>query len=313
MTIRVVLLLGLIFLLVLLLVLRRFIVKDKEGFNATNKDELDPTLIKDYTTFSQFYNSFLQNWQNAIVTSIASDTQQSPLNSPSDQSSATATAQQPSEQEINAYITTLSQQLNQPLPLITKSLPAQIDNKLFPELFKILPKDSAPYKNALEWMNNHLQKSHANLGAALQGQAIEPFDNMCQDLSQCLANNPQIIQQIVDAQQKSEKQEQKSQQQEISKILQLFNTDTTLQTAQQLNQELVKKSQDIQNQAQSGELFNQINVPGSKTQTTYSLPPGANALSQLQQSDPQKYKEYKNNYSKWFTIKQLMENINSTL
>lgn len=77
----------------------------------------------------------------------------------------------------------------------------------------------------------------------------------------------------------------------------------------------MQKSQDIQNQAQSGELLNQVNIPGvtGVPAKKYDLPAGASALQQMQQADPDKYNQLKNNYSMWFGLKQIMEQINGSL
>ncbi len=77
----------------------------------------------------------------------------------------------------------------------------------------------------------------------------------------------------------------------------------------------MQKSQDIQNQAQSGELLKQMNIPGvtDVPAKKYDLPAGASTLQQMQQTDPDKYNQLKNNYSMWFGLKQIMEQINGTL
>ena len=171
------------------------------------------------------------------------------------------TAPTPSEAEMNLYIQQLSQQLGQPLPAVCTTLPQQIDSNSLATVLQQIPTDPQPYMNALNWMNSQLEKSHANLGSALQGNPIEPFDDMCQDISQCIANNPQLAQQI--AQQVLQQEEEQQQQlvtQESQQLLQRINPflaqDFTAAVTQ--NEQLVQKSQDIQNQAQNGALVNQI-------------------------------------------------------
>ena len=198
-------LLVLLIIVFLLLVIRLFTVK--EGFQT----DLDPNFVDQYNKFTQFYNQFMANWQNAITTSIASGTQQRPLASPSD-SSTSSQPSQPSMAQMNEYITTLQQQLGQPLPQVTNSLPTEINSSQLPMLLQTLPQDPTPFNNALTWMNGQLQKSHASLGTALQGQPIEPFQDSCQNVAQCIANNPQLAQQL--AQQVSQQQQQQQQQQE---------------------------------------------------------------------------------------------------
>ena len=67
------------------------------------------------------------------------------------------------------------------------------------------------------------------------------------------------------------------------------------------NENLVKKSKDIQNQAQSGDLLNS-KAKSNEPKIVYTLPPGANALADLESSDPATYQEYKTNYAPFFGI-----------
>jgi hypothetical protein len=298
-------LLVLLLLIFTLLILRLFIVK--EGFQTT---ELDPNFLQNYGTFVSFYNQFQTNWQKAIISSIAADTDQTPVTSAKEINPNSQPAP-PSQTQMNLYIANLSQQLGQPLPEVTDPLPLQVSAADLPQVMSSIPKDTQPYQNALNWMNQQLQKSQANLGTALQGQPIETFEDMCQDLSQCIANNPQIAQQIAQQQQQQQQQQQKNLTGQISTLINNFNMNNTLQDTLQTNNTLVQQSQDIQNKAQSGELFNQISTPTS--QTTYTLPPNANALSSLQQNNPQQYNNLKQNYGKLFGLKQLYDQINSNL
>ncbi len=274
---------------------------------------LAPDVVQGYNNFLIFYNSFCANWQKAIISSIAADTPQQPLASPSDVGNGTAPT--PSEAEMNLYIQQLSQQLGQQLPSICTSLPEQIDSNSLAQVLQEIPTDPQPYMNALNWMNTQLEKAHANLGSALQGNPIEPFDDMCQDISQCIANNPQLAQQI--AQQVLQQQEEQQaltilqeEQQLMTKIVPFMSQDFMNAVVQ--NQDLVQKSQDIQNQAQSGALVNQINVPVPQSQP-YVIPNGGSALSNMKNDDPEQYNNLKQNYNQWFSIKSLMEQINANL
>ena len=308
-SIRMTILLVLLSIILIILVLRLFIIK--EGFeNTTN---LSKEFINEYTKFATFYNTFLTNWENAIITSIVSDKPQEPLESPTDVSSQQVQQSQPSRTEINTYITNLSSNLRQSLPKVTDVLPTQITSTDLPKIVNRLPKDTKPYINALNWMNQSLESSHANLNTALQGKTFETFENICQDFSKCLKDNKELAQQIAQLQEESNKADRVQLENDVLKVAKKFNNDTNLQTAQETNIDLIQKSQDIQDKAQSGDLYKQINIPGSKTSVGYTLPPGANALTDLQNTDPQKYDDYKRNYSHWFTIKQLIDQINSNL
>ena len=90
-----------------------------------------------------------------------------------------------------------------------------------------------------------------------------------------------------------------------------FLTNDTLNTANELNQQLVQTSQDIQNKAQSGELVNQINVPEGTPVLPMVKPANSDTLSQMANSNPQRYNELKKNYGPMFSLKQTLESINA--
>jgi hypothetical protein len=297
-------LLILLGLLIILVLLRLFVVK--EGFQ--DNIPLNPSTIKAYNNFIEFYTIFCTNWQKAIISSVASEIPQQPLTDPSQVQSSSAP--KISTEQMNQYIVTLSQQEGQQFPQICKTLPSSIDSNSLAQVIPLIPSDPKPYINALNWMNDKLDKAHENLGSALQGGSIEGFDNMCQNIEQCLQNNPQLLQEVL----------QQSQQQNITQLeKQLLNkitpfiSSSDLTQSLQTNQDLVAKSQKIQDQAQSGELVNQINVPGGNTRTVYNKPPGASTLSDMQQSNPEQYNNLKQNYSHLFSLKQMLEQINSNL
>lgn len=84
-------------------------------------------------------------------------------------------------------------------------------------------------------------------------------------------------------------------------------------TSNNNNKELAQKSQDIQNQAQSGQLVNQINVPGGNSKTSYTKPEGADKLAKMKQDNPQQYNQLQQNNTQLFNIKSLLEQINGSL
>ena len=181
----------------------------------------------------------------------------------------------------------------------------------------MIPTDTKPYINALNWMNTQLEKAQANLGSALQGKSQpEGFDNpqeMCQDISQCLTNDPQLIQQIAQELNEQNAQQIVQQEQQLMTLLIPFVSTQALSDAFGQNALLVQKAQEIQNQAQSGELVNQINVPGGNSKTQYSMPAGSDNLKNMQQNNPDRYNELKKNYGAWMAIKNLTDQINATL
>ena len=293
-------LLILLGLLISLVLLRLFSVK--EGFQ--DNIPLNPSTIKAYDKFIEFYTTFCTNWQKAIISSVASEIPQQPLTDPSQ--IQTSSVPKISEEQMNQYIVTLSQQEGQQFPQICTTLPSSIDSSNLNTIIQLIPNSTQPYINALNWMNVKLSKAHGNLGKALKGAPIEGFDNMCQNVEQCLENNPQILHQS------QEKHIQRLEHKLIS-VISPFIESSDLSQALQTNQDLVAKSQKIQEQAQSGELINQINVPGGNTRATYVKPPGASTLSDMKQSNPEQYNNLKQNYSHLFSLKQMLEQINSNL
>jgi hypothetical protein len=216
---------------------------------------------------------------------------------------------------MNTYITQLSQQLGQPLPPVCILLPSTVDSTTIAQTIPMIPTDTTPYINALNWMNTQLEKSQSNLGSALQGgsEGFDDMSSMCQDISQCLANNPQLAQQIAEELNAQSAQNVAQQEQQLIALLTPFVSTQTLTAAVEQNTVLVQNAQEIQNQAESGELVNQINVPGGNSQTTYTMPDGSDNLKQIQQNNPDRYNELKKNYGAWVAIKGLTDQINATL
>lgn len=308
-------LLVLLGLLIIMVLLRLFVGSVNEGFQTI---PLNPEVIQGYNNFLGIYNPFCANWKKAIVSSVASEIPQQPLTDPSQVQGSQAP--DISDSQLNEYITQLSQQLGQPLPPICSTMPTTIDSNSLATVIPMIPTDLTPIINALNWMNKQLAKSQDGLGNALKGipnegflVAQEGFDNMCQDISQCLANDPQLMQQLAQGVANQEAQNVVQQEHQLMSTLIPFFSTPALSAAYGVNVDLMEKAQQIQDQAQSGELVNQINVPGGNTVYNYEKPPGANNLSEMQQNNPERYNELKQNYGMWFTLKQMLENINSNL
>jgi len=229
---------------------------------------------------------------------------QSPLQDPSQSSNATAST--PSRKALNAYIKQLSKTSNTTFPPITDALPKEIDRPSFESVKDTLPtdiKDIQPYLNALTWMNKNIAESQANLKANLKAMKSEGFDNpaICPAVIQC-----------TDAQKAQTEQDFLKKQKVLTAVLDQFNNSTALKQLMKDNADLVKKSKDIQNQAQSGKLLNSI-AKSDEPEIVYTLPPGANALADLESSDPATYQEYKTNYAPLFGMKQQFDQINRNL
>jgi hypothetical protein len=222
------------------------------------------------------------------------------LTDPSQSSNATAST--PSRKALNAYIEQLSKTSNKKFPPITDALPKEIDRPSFESVKDTLPtdiKDIQPYLNALTWMNKNIAESQANLKA----MKSEGFDNpaICPAVIQC-----------TDAQKAQAEQDFLKKQKVLTAVLDQFNNSTALKQLMKDNADLVKKSKDIQNQAQSGKLLNSM-AKSDEPEIVYTLPPGANALADLESSDPATYQEYKTNYAPLFGMKQQFDQINRNL
>ncbi len=296
----------LLILLLIMISLRLFIVK--EGFVTT---PLKPETIDAYNKFLVFYNTFCVNWRKAIQSSVALELPQQPLTSPSQFNSASAPTI--SNEDMNLYITKLSQQQQKSFPPICTTYPTTIDTESLPIIVKQVPTSIEPFLNALNWMNVQMEKSQENLGSAL---TIEGFDSneMCQNLSACLTNNPELIKQLVAATRQQEEDELHKLEELLVTKLTPFLTTTGLINALKKNTELVKKSEEIQAKAESGELFNNVTTKQSDLpEIKYTKPAGADKLINMKKSDPARYKEIEKNNSQWTSIKNLTDQINSTL
>jgi len=307
-------LLSILLLLFIFTILRLFFIK--EGFQSETL-QLNPDLINKYKSFVKFYNSFLSVWKETIITSISLDAP-----APTEPSSPAeifkrALPPTPAVAEMNQYINKYSTTLGKALPLITDNMPNMIDSTSLPKLLEIVPSDATPYQNALQWMNSNLAEAHKKLESSMNG-TIEGFDSIdkfysiegyattCDDVAVCMAQYEQN--------QRNQKIKQFQQRQdELSRRLDLFIQNQTLMNSFTLNQQLVKKSKDIQNKAQSGDLLKEFKFPDLNPIPSYSIPPGGDNLSKMKDEDPEKYKEYQQKYKQLFAIKELMEQINRNL
>lgn len=276
------------------------------------------TLIK-YNRFVDFYNVFLKNWEEAMVTVLSLETPQKEATSPS-QSPSTTKPSTPSREELNNFIQSYSQKINKSLPLITEPLSKNIYSYSINQLLEIIPNDPIPYQNALTLMNQRLIESQKNLDAALQGKITEGFfvvegytNDQCAELSTCFAQNPQIAEQIANAQLEQERKRQQELQNQLVVRLDLFLLNNTLKESLKMNETLVQKAKEIQNKAQSGDLLKMVNIPDLNPIPPYKIPKGGNRLKEMKDSDPEKYNEYEKNYKSLFSMKGLFEQINRNL
>jgi hypothetical protein len=104
---------------------------------------------------------------------------------------------------------------------------------------------------------------------------------------------------------------QASQEQELIRRLATFQ-NPALQAAMKENKRLVGRSEQIQKQAQSGELLSQFSLP-KEISVPLIAPEGGSKLSELQKNDPAKYKSLQQQGGSMFALKGLMEQINRTI
>jgi hypothetical protein len=258
--------------------------------------------MRDYEAFAVFYQPFLINWEKAIMTSYG-------LQKPSLEQTQTFSAA--SRTELNSYIAKVSQEKGVALPSLTEALPNTIAQPTLPLLLTLVPTDSTPYLNALQWMNTQLATAQQDLASmkAVEGfiwarmkglpQAhVQEAFVTCDDIAKCMDARDQA--------------KQASQEQELIRRLRSFQ-NPALQTAMKENKRLVGKSEQIQKQAQSGELLRQFSLPTGPPSPPLIAPEGGSKLSELQKSDPAKYKSLQQQGGSMFALKGLMEQINRTI
>jgi len=331
-----------LFLLLCVLCVLLFYV-DRIAFHRVQETFLDktasmivvaPELQKKYTAFIAIYNPVMANWTKAIVSSMG-------LNAPPADASKTVTNAKPvipSQVEMNKYIGTLSDTLGKPLLAIVDPLPDTLDPDMIPLLSGVIPRVTTQMINSLEWMNMNLKKTHADLDKAMKGGKPESFvggESLFADSSPYVSEmfvqpidgltslyaseqfaseqfeDPPVCQQFLQCQQEQQ-QGQQQKQKEAAAVFDTFLENGPLQSAFQTNQDLVATSLKIQSQAQSGALLNQLQLP-SEPAISFTLPKGSNNLKDMEKSDSAKYNDYKANYSQWFSLKQMFDQVNGNL
>lgn len=252
-----------------------------EGF--TVPDELQAK----YQKFAAFYNAFLKSWEKTVTTSWSTRIEPPPL------SKDKPSAPTPTRAELNQEIRTLSQEF----PPITDALPDTMES--IAEMDGKIPSSPTPYLNALRWVNAKMEQSKRDMEDALQGKSgfqdfnaqvyeSESFENaMCGQMAQC--------------QQEAEKKQTIN----LSARLDAFNNNGELQRALQTNQALMEDAKKIQNQAQSGQLLNDLNLP-PEPGTSFKKLEGADVLTTM---SPEKNAELKANYRTWYDYKALLSQL----
>jgi hypothetical protein len=300
------LLLILLVLLLILVILRISVVE--EGFEDSGG--LSQNAIDEYTKFSKYYNWFMTNWEKAIMSSFVSALPQKPLDSPDQVTSEGAP--KPSQNDMNLYIVELAKQIGEPLPPVTVLFPEKITVSTLPEVIKMIPDDSKLYINALTWMNKELEKSQKDLGSALQGgpiqRPVEKFQDKCDDITNCLMNNPEFLAKLAEAQKNAAQGNIRQYEQLMIARITKFFSNKKLNSITQRSIELLKKAEDIQKKAESGQLVNDINVPGGRSRDKYDT-----SGKKLSDMDVDERKKLQKESAQWYAIKGMIDQINATL
>lgn len=252
-----------------------------EGF--TVPDELQAK----YQKFAAFYNAFLKSWEKTVTTSWSTRIEPPPL------SKDAPKAPTPTRAELNQEIRTLSREEGKVFPPITDALPDTLESVA--EMDGKVPSSPTAYLNALRWVNAKMEQSKRDMEDALQGKSgfedyegiDEGFNAMCGQMAQC--------------QQEAERKQTVN----LGARLDAFNNNGELQRALQTNQALMEDAKRIQNQAQSGQLLNDLNLP-PEPGTSFKKLEGADVLSTM---SAEKNAELKANYRTWYDYKALLSQL----
>jgi hypothetical protein len=287
-----------------------------EGF----ENPIDPLLQKKYTTFVAFYNPFLINWEKAIVTSIGLDTPVKELTDPSQVGSGSASFVGPTRAEMNTYIQKLEKTLNKPFPLVTDALPSTLDSTLINELPQRVSMDPSSYKNALQWMNASLsaalqemesmKKSPEGFDVMDKYQLIEDFDN-CDEYAKCMSN-PEVVSKIAAAQSEQQLKKEKEKRKVFENQLDSINNNSMIQSEAKKNIALIKKSKEIEAQARSGDLMNQLNLSNDDN-LRFVRPSGFGKLENMKKNNPKQYAENEKKNGQMMGLATLFNSISNTL
>jgi hypothetical protein len=272
----------------------------KEGF------ALQPETVRTYQQFVSFFNPFMANWEKAITTAVG-------LERPAPTESS---AQPPAIQraELNQYISLLSQKLDAKLPPIRDPLPAELTPSFLVEFSELLSA-SYEYRQAIDWMNQKIRKSHAELektraGEGFHVEGFAPSDQMCADVVECIEKNPQLLERLAKAANRQTEKKSASEQEVLIKQMSQILGNNGISSALSQNASLLAKSDQIQNQAKSGDLL--PSFPKEESPAIV-LPEGANKLDELKKNNPAQYKEYEKNNAQLVEMKSLFEQINRSL
>lgn len=276
---------------------------EKEGFVTL---QVSHEFQEKYKTFLEFYHPFLIRWRDALVTAYQLEKEV-----------GKATSTVPPDSALNSLVRKLIDTQGKPLPPLTDQLPTTVTSLNDLDLLQEhIPKDSQPFFNALEWMNAQLLKAQQEVESALQGgggiPSFEGFEGtICSDLSKCFKDNPELIRQLVKAQQEDDAQRLERLQRELVSRFEQFQ-QPRIHNAFELNARLSKKAKEIQSKAQSGDWIKDVKF-GGESSPSYSIPAGGNQMEELRARDPAAYQRLQQQSQGMGALKGLFEQINRNL
>jgi hypothetical protein len=256
-----------------------------------------------YNAFVSFHTGFMTRWKDALVTAF--QLQKEP---------GKADSTIPPDATLNTVVTKWISEQGKPFPFLTNPLPATVNT--LDDLERIqeqIPKDSQPYFNALEWMNQQLIKAQKEVESAMSGNipSFEGFQGTCSEIAKCFRDNPDLARQLLNAQQADAAQRLEQLQRDLISRFEQFQ-QPRIKNAYELNTRLTLKAKEIQDKAQSGDWVKDLKM-GGKDGSSYALPPGSNDLAELCKKDRVACEKLKREGGSMFALKQLFEQINRNL
>lgn len=318
------------FLLVCLFLLFRFVspfesVKDipsdlismmpttKEAFQALQALLVSPAFQNAYGAFLAFHQEFQTRWREALdMTASLSQEGGGEAGGKGEAKGART------DEQRNVTVQQLTASQGKPFPLLV-TLPSKVETLEDLErgqLLERIPPSAQAYLDALEWMNQALLQAQKQLQNALQGGGIPKLEGFegtqCAEIAHCFKENPDLVRQVVAAQQEEAKDRLERIQRELMRRFEQFQ-QPRLRSAFELNGRLRAEAKEVQRKAQTGEWVKDIRIGGAeagagKEKRSGADMPGANALEELRRSDPERYAEAKK--SPLFSVKQLIDQIN---
>ncbi len=288
-----------------------------EGFEATVPLLVSDTFRTAYDGFLRFYPPFMEGWRDALIRAYSLE-----------QPVEGGAKKDPTEGDLARVVAGLTSSLGKLFPppsLPGGPLPAPSTLQTLEDIDRAqltnrIPVQVDPYQNALEWMNEQLLRAEKELEEALRGggasglPALEGFEGegKCAELSQCFRDHPELVRQLLAAQQEEAGQRLNRIQRDLMARFEQFQ-QPKLMSAFELNRRLVRKAKETEAKAKSGDWIKDVRMGGSEKGPVLTSPPGGDALEELRRKDPERYKQLQAKNASLFSLKQLMEQINRGL